>query len=260
MRDLIEKATQEIGTKEIPGAKDHNARIVEYAQEAGFKWVDDDETPWCSIFMNWVAQQTGYERTKKANARSWLKVGTPTDAEPKPGDVVIFWRESPKSWKGHVGIYLGISPGREDSIMCLGGNQSNQVCIQHYDKERILGFRRLRKLKQQAPVVTAPKFKESSGVITRFLKEKGTKEFQEDKNKFLKYPILFSDHEGVLKNGYLQDAVRRYSNTRHQLELIVLSENKTSIYHIRKTCRAPEGCTIDWDKVHCVYQVAPTAL
>ena len=140
MKDLFQIAAAEIGVKEIAGDKD-TARIVDYAKEAGFKNITDDETPWCSIFVNWCCQQAGLQRTHKANARSWLTVGLPVD-EPAPGDVVIFWRESPGSWKGHVGIFTGYSKNHQQ-VFTLGGNQKNSVSIQGYDADKVLGFRRL---------------------------------------------------------------------------------------------------------------------
>lgn len=140
MGDIVRIAAQELGEKEIPGAA-HNQRIVEYAREAGFAWIDDDETPWCSIFINWCAKKAGLQQSKRATARSWLTVGTPVD-RPEPGDIVVFWRESPHSWKGHVGIFLGYSHDAT-RIYCLGGNQGNQVSITALGCGYLLGFRRL---------------------------------------------------------------------------------------------------------------------
>lgn len=141
MDKILEKAINEIGEKEIPGP-DHNARIIQYAKEAGFDWVNDDETPWCSIFMNWVAGKAGYKGSKAANARSWLLVGTPADASPEPGNVVVFWRDNPNSWKGHVGVFLGLSKDSK-KVFCLGGNQGNMVSISAYPVDTVLGYRRL---------------------------------------------------------------------------------------------------------------------
>ena len=108
MYTLIQIASAEIGTAKTPGAAAHNERILQYAQEAGFTQIEDDETPWCSIFMNWVAFKTGLVRTKSGAARSWLNVGNAIES-PEPGDVVIFWRVDPTSWQGHVGIFTGYS-------------------------------------------------------------------------------------------------------------------------------------------------------
>jgi uncharacterized protein (TIGR02594 family) len=141
MDKLIQIATQELGQKEISGDL-HNQNIIDYAKESDFGWVNDDETPWCSIFVNWVAQKCGLKSSRQANARSWLLVGQKVDHEPEPRDVVIFWRESPQSWKGHVGFFFGYSQDTS-RVYCLGGNQGNQVSISAYDVNTVLGFRRL---------------------------------------------------------------------------------------------------------------------
>ncbi len=141
MDRLIKIAVKELGQKEVSGAS-HNDRILKYAQESGVQGISTDEVPWCSTFVNWIAFKAGLKRTNKANARSWLGIGTNVDQHPEPGDVVIFWRESRQSWKGHVGFFFGFS--RDGSrIYCLGGNQGNQVSISAYPSNTVLGFRRL---------------------------------------------------------------------------------------------------------------------
>lgn len=149
MEDILRVASDKLGVQEIPGPND-NPEIVNFAKESGFDWVDDDETAWCSFFMNWVAHKTGYKRSKSGLARSWLNVGRVVTS-PEPGDVVVYWRESRTSYKGHVGIFLGFS---QDSsrIYTLGGNQGNSVSISAYPSDQLLGFRRL--LKDEA--VTLP--------------------------------------------------------------------------------------------------------
>jgi len=71
-------------------------------------------------------------------ARSWLKWGKPV-SKPLPGDVAVFWRESPSSWKGHVGFYLGEVGGY---VVVLGGNQGNKVSVRYYKRSQLLGYRR----------------------------------------------------------------------------------------------------------------------
>lgn len=141
MDNLLKVAINELGQKEISGPE-HNQTILNYAREAGFTWINDDETPWCSIFINWVAKKAGLNSSNKLNARSWLLVGGNVDNAPEPGDIVIFWRESPESWKGHVGIFFGFSIDGT-RVYCLGGNQGNQVSVTAYPKANVLGFRRL---------------------------------------------------------------------------------------------------------------------
>lgn len=137
MDKIIEVALSQYGTKEIVG-EDDNQTIVNYAKEAGFDWVEDDETAWCSIFMNWCAMKANKPHTGKANARSWLDIGEDVKV-PRIGDIVVFKRGS-SSWQGHVALYVNED---EDFVYVLGGNQSNSVNISPYRKSRLLGYRRL---------------------------------------------------------------------------------------------------------------------
>lgn len=130
----IAKKEMDEGVKEITGNED-NPRIVEYHAATTLK-ASDDETPWCSAFVNWCMDKAGEVKTNKANARSWLNWGVSLD-KPVQGCVVVFSRGS-KSWQGHVGFYEG-SAG--DQVLCLGGNQSNEVNISSYAKSRVLGYR-----------------------------------------------------------------------------------------------------------------------
>lgn len=153
MKNLLSVAINEIGVKEIKGTRD-SKRILEYAKESGFVWVNKDETPWCSIFMNWVAKKAGLKQSGSASARSWLNIGLCVD-NPEPGDVVIYYRGDINSWQGHVGIFMGYS-ANGDRIYTLGGNQMDSVCITAYSTEKLLGFRRLepnRKLTLPKPVL-----------------------------------------------------------------------------------------------------------
>ncbi|MCB0664496.1 MAG: TIGR02594 family protein [Saprospiraceae bacterium] len=140
MEKILKVAAAELGIREFPGP-DHNPKIIRYAHDVGLRWVDDDETPWCSIFMNWVAWKAGFKKSGKANARSWLDIGFEV-LEPEPGDIAIFWRETPESALGHVGIFLGYALGN-NRIYVLGGNQQNAVSVSAYDTARLLQFRRL---------------------------------------------------------------------------------------------------------------------
>lgn len=138
MSKLLEIALSQYGVTEILGPES-NPTIVQYSQDIGFGGVIDDQLAWCSVFINWVAVKAGLRRSGALNARSWLTVGKKI-TDPEPGDVVIFWRSSPDSWKGHVGIFISYSEDKK-FIYCLGGNQSNQVNIKPYRANRLLGYR-----------------------------------------------------------------------------------------------------------------------
>lgn len=136
MPSMLHAALADYLEREIPGSTD-NPKIARWIQLAG---VDPakDETSWCGAAMNHWCAQAGHPPPRyPALARSWLKWGRPTK-EPQAGDVVVFWREDPAGWKGHVALYIN----RESTkIRCLGGNQGNAVTIAEYDVGRVLGYR-----------------------------------------------------------------------------------------------------------------------
>lgn len=139
---ILQIALSQYLTKEFTGSK-HNPEVLKYFDEIGHAYVDDDETPWCSAFMNWVAMKAGAERSGKVNARSWMNAGEET-TDPQPGDVCVLWRGSKSGWQGHVAIFIAKKDGL---VHMLGGNQNDMVCITSYPEDRILGYR---KLKQSA--------------------------------------------------------------------------------------------------------------
>ncbi len=140
MESLLKVAFNEIGIEEFSGEQ-HNPEILKYASDTGIMEITTDEIPWCSTFVNWVAWKCGLQHSNKPNARSWLSVGQRVSS-PEPGDVVIFWREHPQSWKGHVGFFLGLSPDGS-RVYCLGGNQGNRVSVSAYRTETVLSYQRL---------------------------------------------------------------------------------------------------------------------
>jgi len=128
-------AEREIGVKEVVGSGD-NPRIVEYLRSTNLDApsASQDETPWCSAFVNWCVEASGYAGTDSAWARSWLNWGKKTTA-PKVGTIVVFSRGTSS---GHVAFFVSRTASQ---IKVLGGNQSNSVCIQNYPASRHLGFR-----------------------------------------------------------------------------------------------------------------------
>ncbi len=130
------KREMDTGVEEIGGARD-NPRIVEYHATTTLK-ASDDETPWCSSFVNWCMDQAGIRGTRSAAARSWLNWAHGITLEtPRKGAVVIFERP-PKPTSGHVAFFWDSSGNH---VNVLGGNQSNQVSIKGYPKDKLLGFR-----------------------------------------------------------------------------------------------------------------------
>jgi len=145
MEQLLKIAFHELGTEEISG-NEHNPEVLKYAKDTKIEGITSDEIPWCSTFVNWVAWKAGLEYSGKPNARSWLNIGKKV-TNPEPGDIVVFWRESPQSWKGHVGIFLGISSDKK-RVYCLGGNQGNRVSVSAYRLNTVLSYQRLAPVQQ----------------------------------------------------------------------------------------------------------------
>lgn len=134
---LLATAGEYLGTAEIPGSR-HNPAIVQMFADSGHSWVVDDETAWCAAFVGSVLARCGLPTTGSLAARSYLQWGEAV-TQPRPGDVVVFWRGSPDSWQGHVGFFV-----RRDgnTIIVRGGNQGNKVSDAPYPASRLLGYRR----------------------------------------------------------------------------------------------------------------------
>lgn len=131
----IDIAKQELGVKEVPKITANNPRIIEYHSTTG-KFLDD-ETPWCSSFVNWVVGKAGIKGTNSARALSWQNWGAKLD-KPAYGSIgVIKW---PKG--GHVGFVVGIKRDRngKEKIILLGGNQSNKVQYSEFAKHLFVAF------------------------------------------------------------------------------------------------------------------------
>jgi uncharacterized protein (TIGR02594 family) len=136
-----------MGLKEVPGAMSEPLILGMLRLDA--KWVEKDETAWCSAFVNFVCHLLELPRSRSLAARSWLTVGTSvplTDA--RVGfDVVILSRGAGTqpgpdvlAAPGHVGFYAGQDA---KNVMLLAGNQGDAVSIAAFPKARILGVRRL---------------------------------------------------------------------------------------------------------------------
>lgn len=128
-------AVKEIGVKEVSGSGD-NPRIVQYHKSTTLSAPDasQDETPWCSSFVNWCVEKSGNAGTDSAWARSWLNWGKRTTT-PVVGCIVVFERGA---GFGHVGFFISKN---STAITILGGNMSNAVRIDDYPVSRLLGYR-----------------------------------------------------------------------------------------------------------------------
>ena len=128
-------ALAEVGVKEFPGDGD-NPRVVEYLRSTTLAagMAAQDETPWCSAFVNWCVERSGFEGTDSAWARSWLNWGKKL-ATPKRGCIAVFKRNVSS---GHVAFYIAETATK---VKVLGGNQSDAVNISEYKKSDFLDYR-----------------------------------------------------------------------------------------------------------------------
>lgn len=135
MAPWLPAAFAEVGVAAWPDGRS-NPRITAYHANTSIAGYDD-KASWCSSFIHWCLAQAGVAGTGSALARSWLDWGKPL-AEPRPGCIAVLWRESPDSWKGHVGFYL-----RHDAaqVWLLGGNQLGRVCENAYPLACALAYR-----------------------------------------------------------------------------------------------------------------------
>lgn len=131
-------AINELGTSEIPGPES-NQQIKKYLEVVDLSHYDDSEISWCAAFVAWVLKESGYEYLSSPAARAWISHGI-FSPEPFVGCIVILWRESITSWKGHIGFCMGVDY-ENDCIYILGGNQNNTVSIQKFPIDRVLDIR-----------------------------------------------------------------------------------------------------------------------
>lgn len=133
----FEEARSLVGTKEVLGSRD-NPVILDWAENLDIKYPGD-EVPWCGLFIAHCIGATLPQEVLPRNplgARQWEKFGDKTT--PRFGAVMVFWRESPTSGKGHVGFYVGQD---KNAFQILGGNQSDKVCLTWVARDRLTSAR-----------------------------------------------------------------------------------------------------------------------
>lgn len=113
----------------------HNKSLMEFLSFGGRTIGDPAKIPWCGDLVETCITMALPEEPVPQNpyaAINWLKFGI--SCNPQPGAILVFWRGSPQSWKGHVGFYVG-----EDATHyhVLGGNQKNSISITRIAKSRL---------------------------------------------------------------------------------------------------------------------------
>jgi uncharacterized protein (TIGR02594 family) len=163
MQNVYTEAQKHNGLKEIPGAK-HNPQIVQWFADVGHAWVQDDETAWSAAFVGAMLVASGLPSTKALNARSYMTWGEEVALEDaKRGDVVVLWRESRTSWKGHVALFHSLEGGL---VKLLGGNQRNAVSIAPYEASKVLSVRRMVSAPRTSPAQSTTMQASAAGAIS----------------------------------------------------------------------------------------------
>jgi len=129
------------GIAEIPGEK-NNPDIMFMAKTMKV-WYPSELTAWCGLFVGYCLNKAGISKDLPENilgAKQWRNYGTEVKpSEVAEGDILVFWRGSPKGPYGHVGFYAGETA---KAYKVLGGNQGNKVGYSFISKERLLSIRR----------------------------------------------------------------------------------------------------------------------
>jgi uncharacterized protein (TIGR02594 family) len=125
-----------VGTRERVGPGS-NPEILGWARGEGgeiAKSYRDDAIPWCALYANMVLTKVGLKGTKSLWALDWDDWGRKL-AGPAVGSFAPMKRDG----GGHIVIVVGRD--QHGNLMCLGGNQSDQVSIIPFPKARPLSFR-----------------------------------------------------------------------------------------------------------------------
>jgi uncharacterized protein (TIGR02594 family) len=137
MRPLwVTEALKWLNTKEAPGDAD-NPQILEWAREEGGSIARDythDSIPWCALFANMVLAKVGLKGTGTLLALDFVKWGVPV-ASPAVGAFAPMKRTG----GGHIAIVVGRD--QHGNLMCVGGNQGDEVSIRPFPASRPVGYR-----------------------------------------------------------------------------------------------------------------------
>lgn len=149
----FDMAQRFIGIKETAGTVNNPVIMAMLRLDAA--WPANDEVAWCSAFINFIAWLWRLPRSKNLAARSWLSVGEAIaleeatvdpmtvvilkrGADPQPGPEVV---HADGTWPpGHVGLFAGLN---STHVMLLGGNQGDGVSVQSFQRNRVIGVRRI---------------------------------------------------------------------------------------------------------------------
>jgi len=129
-RPFVGKVAERPGSQQNP--------FILWCHEFTSLKATDDETPWCSAWLNMLCALLGRPRSDSAAAISWGVIGAPRPlSEALPGDDICVFK---RTGGHHVAIFLRYNGAR---ITVIGGNQSNNVTVADFPRADLLHVRRL---------------------------------------------------------------------------------------------------------------------
>ncbi len=91
-------------------------------------------------------------------------------------------------------------------------------------------------------------------ILDRFLEDKH--DGVDDEFDMMKYPMQFVNPDTrMVRKGYLQDCIKEVVGDEFKMTLIVLDADMSQIHKLVVQCIAPAGSVVDWDNIHCPYQM-----
>ena len=141
MRWLTE-ARRHIGMREVPGVA-NNPVIMGWADRLGARVLgikyNADSVPWCGLFAAWCVHQAGLRPPGTSiRAKAWADWGDAVSmvaTRPPLGAIAVFGRDG----GGHVGFVESVNT--DASLNIIGGNQSDEVNVRRFARNRLIALR-----------------------------------------------------------------------------------------------------------------------
>jgi len=140
-KNLVQIAQAEIGNGEL-GSNNSGYHVRRYLN-------GKENLSWCAAFVSFCLKESGSDFGYKFSAKEIFNIAKKKGYKvnsPLSGDLVVFWRESKSSWKGHIGIIEKVD---ENYIYTIEGNVGkfpSKVKRFKYDKNnvpKLLGYLRI---------------------------------------------------------------------------------------------------------------------
>lgn len=141
MRWLTE-ARRHIGMREVPSVA-NNPVIMGWADRLGARVLgikyNADSVPWCGLFAAWCVHQAGLRPPGiSIRAKAWADWGDAVSmvaTRPPLGAIAVFGRDG----GGHVGFVESVNT--DASLNIIGGNQSDEVNVRRFARNRLIALR-----------------------------------------------------------------------------------------------------------------------